>query len=138
MITVYLSVAQNCEEVANYYAEVFGAEKPMIMRYSEMPAQDQEEMGDVDPDFIVHANVETFAGNLMLSESLPDENVQPNGAVTISVSHSDEALITRTFERLVKDGRVIMPLGHAFFSPLFGNLVDKYGYHWMLMTEGEL
>ncbi len=131
MITVYLTMPGNTREAAAFYADAFQAPAPDIMAYNQMPEKDQEEMGGAPPDFVVHANVATFAGNLMLSDG--GEESGP-GKVSVCVDHPDEERIRGAFERLSQGGTVHMPLAPAFFSPLFGTLTDKYGITWMMMT----
>ena len=102
------------------------------MTYDQMPEKDQGEMGSVPPDFIVHATVATFAGNLMLSDGGEETGI---GKVSVCLDYPDEEKIRGAFERLSEGGTVNMPLAPAFFSPLFGTLTDKFGISWMLMTE---
>lgn len=130
MITTYFSMPGNAREAANFYARAFDAPPPELMTYDQMPQKDQDEMGGAPADFIVHANVATFAGNLMLSDGGEE---QGPGKVSVCVDDPDEVKIRAAFDRLSEGGTVQMPLAPAFFSPLFGTLTDKYGITWMLM-----
>ena len=139
MIEVYLNLNGNAREAANYYADVFDAPPPYIMNASDMPAEDQARMGPDNLNVVIHANVKTFTGDLMMSDRSPEEApVTPNDSVWITLSHKDHALLRRSFERLAKDGLVTMPLEPAFFSPLYGQVKDKYGHCWMFMDPSEM
>lgn len=138
MIEVYLNFNGNGREAARYYAEVFGADAPFLMGMEDMPREDQEAMGPGARDMLIHGNVKTFAGDIMLSDRMPDEPAaQPNDSVWITLSHRDHALLRRSFDRLARDGEVLMPLAPAFFSPLYGQVKDKFGFCWMLMDPTE-
>lgn len=38
---------------------------------------------------------------------------------------------------MAEEGEVIMPLEETFFSPLYGQVKDKYGFYWMIMSSEE-
>ncbi len=135
MITVYLNFPGNAAEAARYYAQVFEAPEPQIMTPAGMPPEDRQQMGPVSDDFVVHANVATFGGDLMLSDSFPGFTPKAGDMVNVTFSHPDHDRIRRAFDKLAQDGTVDMPLEPAFFSPLFGSLRDKYGINWLLMAD---
>ncbi len=136
MVGVYLSTNGNAREVADYYVNVFDAEQPYMMDFSQMPQADQEEAKGME-DLVIYANVKTFAGDIMLSDNMPGETTKPTGAMWICVAHTDLARLRTAFERLAKDGEILMPLEPTFFSPLYGQVKDKFGFHWMIMSSEE-
>lgn len=134
----YLSLNGNAAEAAAYYAKAFDAPEPYIMRYSEMPPGEMgEEMPQGLEQLVMHANVVTYGGDIMLSDMMPGSSVTPNEAVWITFSHPDVDRLRESFERLGRDGEVLMPLEKTFFSPLYGQLKDKYGFYWMIMSSEE-
>lgn len=138
MMDPYLSLNGNAAEAAAYYAKAFDAPEPYIMRYGEMSPK---EVGEIPPDMaqlVMHANVKTYGGDLMLSDMMPGSSVTPNEAVWITFSFPDLNKLRESFERLGRDGEVLMPLEKNFFSPLYGQLKDKYGFHWMVMSSEEV
>lgn len=134
MIGLYLNFGGNAREAAQYYAEAFGGEVTAMMNFDEMPGDDQKEMKGMEP-LVIHANVSTFAGQIMMSDTMPGEDPIPSSALWISVSHEDLQKVRDTFDALAKEGEVIMPLGETFFNPLYGQLRDKYGFYWMFMSS---
>ena len=71
------------------------------------------------------------------------EGLAPDGGLYMPetypiLSRNDLERLRRVFERLAKDGEVIMPLEPAFFSPLFGQVRDKFGFYWMIMSSEEV
>lgn len=136
MITTYLVFGGNAKEAVDYYAKVFDGNVSYMMRYNDMPEKDKEEM-KVMEDAVIHANVDTFVGQIMLSDSMPDEKPTPSGALWINVSHEDLDKLQKVFDAMAEEGEVIMPLEETFFSPLYGQVKDKYGFYWMIMSSEE-
>ena len=133
MIEVYLNFNGQAEEAARFYAQAFGAPEPYLMRFSDMPREDQQQAPPGMEQLLMHGNVKTFAGDIMLSDNIPGQETQPNAAYWITVSHPDEARLRQAFSALTEGGQVLTPLEPTFFSPLYGQLKDRYGFHWMLM-----
>jgi PhnB protein len=57
--------------------------------------------------------------------------------VHLSLIGSDEANLTRYFNRLSEGGTVDMPLEKQFWGDAFGMLTDKFGVHWMVNISAE-
>lgn len=139
MIEVYLNFSGNARQAAQYYAQVFETDPPYLMGTGDMPKAEQDQAGPGASDMLIYGNVKTFAGDIMLSDRMPGAPDQrPNDAMWITLTHTDQALLRRSFDRLAQDGQVLMPLEPSFFSPLYGQVRDKYGYHWMLMVPSHL
>jgi len=136
MIEPYLSLGGNAAEAAAYYAGVFDTPEPQLMRYGEIPPGDMEVSPEIAP-LVMHASVKTYGGELMLSDAMPGSDTTPSAGVWITLSHPDLNRLRETFERLSREGRVLKPLEPSFFSLLYGQLRDKYGFFWMLMSPDE-
>lgn len=137
MIEVYLNMNGNAREAADYYARALGGEVTFLMTGEQMPEADRRNLPAGMEGKVMHANVTTFAGQIMLSDNFPGQECLPSPAMNITLSHTDEDKIRAAFEALAKDGQVGMPLEPSFFSKLFGVVVDKYGFCWMLMSSEE-
>lgn len=55
--------------------------------------------------------------------------------VSLTVVTKDIGKTRRYFELLSKDGEIGMELQETFWSPLYGNLTDKYGIEWQFSTS---
>lgn len=133
MIEVYLNFPGNAAEAAAFYAKAFGAEAPDLMTYSQLPPDVDEGFPPEMGPLIMHGNIKTFAGDIMLSDDMPQEGLKPNTSNWILVSNADHARLKSTFDALLEGGEVIMALEPSFFSPLYGQLKDKFGFFWMFM-----
>lgn len=135
MITVYLNFPGTASEAIAYYTHLFDAPEPYIMRFDQMPPDDQAFFPEDSRHLVAYANIKTFAGDLMLSDEIPGQQAVPTDAIYINLSHKDQALLKKTFEAFAKDGEVLMPLEPVFFNPLYGIVKDKFGFNWMIMAE---
>lgn len=137
MIEVYLNLNGNAREAAEYYAKALSGEVTFLMTAGQMSEEERKGWPSSDENMVIHANVTTFAGQIMLADNYPGQEVSPSAAINICLSHTDLDKIRAAFDALAADGEVGMPLAPAFFSPLFGVVVDKYGFSWMMMSSDE-
>lgn len=133
MIEVYLNFPGNAAEAAAFYSKAFSAEAPSLMMYSQMPPGLGEGVPAEMSQWVMHGNIKTFAGDIMLSDDRPSEGLAPSKANWILVSNADHARMKNTFHALSEGGEVLMPLEPTFFSPLYGQLKDKFGFFWMFV-----
>ncbi|HSK69064.1 MAG TPA: VOC family protein [Candidatus Limnocylindria bacterium] len=133
MIEVYLNFPGNAAEAAAFYANAFQAGPPDLMTYDQMPPGVDDGIPEEMRGMVMHGNIRTFAGDLMLSDDTPAEDLKPNRAVWILVSHADHGKLRAVFSALSVGGEVLMPLEPTFFSPLYGQVADRYGFRWHFM-----
>lgn len=139
MIKVYLSFNGNTKEALDYYVDVFNATDVYVLKFSEMPDDPDYPVTDDIKDLIAYSNFKTFAGDISLSDNMPGTISTPSESVWISVDSHDEVELRRAFDALAADGEVIMPMEPTSFSPLYGQVKDKFGFYWMfLIAEDEI
>jgi PhnB protein len=137
-INPYLNFAGNCREAVEYYAEVFGAAKPQIMTFGEMPGDPSHPLPPEAKNLVLHARLEIAGTAVMASDVFPGMQVNAGNNVTLAVVSKNRDEITNAFNRLREGGTVHMDLQETFFSKLYGNLRDKYGIEWQLnLDSGE-
>lgn len=56
--------------------------------------------------------------------------------MTIVVQTNDKDQAERYFEALKEGGQVNSPLEAIFFSPAYGNVTDKFGVTFRILTKG--
>ncbi len=124
----YIHFRGNCAEAMNFYAEIFGTETPVIMRYRDAPASEE-----VPPsDRVMHAEIVLGNGKLMASDFPEGMPGDPQQAVSIMHPVSDPEAGQRLFDRFAEGGKIIMPFGPTFWSRGFGMVRDRFGTHWMI------
>lgn len=138
-VTTYLNFAGNTREVFMYYHSIFGGEAPQFMTYADLPPQGHPDGDQMDPNLkplILHVEYPLMGGKLMgadVPEGYPVKHKEGNNfSVAVESENLDE--IKRVYALFKKDAQAeLMPLGPQFFSPLYGNLVDKYGISWQFI-----
>jgi PhnB protein len=129
----YIHFRGNCAEAMRFYADVFGAEPPVLMRYSEAPQNE----GMPASDGVMHAELTLGSGKLMASDYPSGMPGDEQKAVSVMHPVADPGAGQRIFDRLAEGGQVVMPFGPTFWSRGFGMVRDRFGTHWMIAAPGE-
>ena len=130
-IEPYLTFSGRCEEALEFYKKALGANVVMVMRFDEAP--DPVPEGMLEPGFekkIMHAAFKVGESLIMASDGC--NSSEKFGGFSLSISLTDEAEAKKYFEALGEGGKVNMPLGKTFWSPLFGMVEDRFGVNWMI------
>ncbi|MGP1357806.1 VOC family protein [Roseicyclus sp.] len=133
-VTPYLFFPGTCEAAMRFYAEVPGADPPQIMRMSDMPPADQEDMAGMPPGSVMNAMLKAGGVEIMASDMPPGEGAGMQG-VSIHLALDSVAEAHRVFDAFAEGGEVRMPMGATFWTPAFGTLTDRYGTRWMVSVE---
>jgi PhnB protein len=126
--TPYIYFDGRCEEAMCFYADVFGAEAPAIMRYRDAPDTEGLEASDR----VMYSHIMLGDRALMASDVPVGSEHRPQQSVSV---HHEVATIDEgkaKFNRLAEGGEITMPYGPSFFSPGFGMCRDRFGTHWMI------
>lgn len=123
------------EQALEYYQQHLGAKIEVLMRFKDSPEPMLE--GSVAEEFenkIMHS--EFTIGNARIFGSDADacgEVPTPTGGFAIALTIDGEEEARRAFTALADGGKVNMPLTPTFWSPLYGQVTDKFGTNWMIM-----
>ena len=132
----YLFFGGRCEEALEFYKTAVHAKVEMVMRFSENP--DPIPPGLLQPGFenkVMHASMKIGPIRVMCSDGCNDATGFEGFRLALSLP-SVEAC-RRCFENLSEGGKIDMPLTKTFWSPLYGQLTDRFGVPWMVMTEAQ-
>lgn len=133
-VNTYLFFAGNCEEALNFYQKHLAAQITMMMRFKESPDPLPEEM--MQPGLeekIMHAEFTVGGMTLMASDGRAENSRLDGFNLALTLSTADDA--QRVFNALADGGKIDMPLAPTFWSPLFGQVTDRFGLGWMVMLE---
>lgn len=135
----YLVFDRQAEEAMGFYAEVLQAAVLDVMRYKEMPGmEDEQPVPDDVKELVLNGTIQLPNGTyIMFSDNYPGVPYTVGNNVTVTLVYTDPQETRRVFDALKKDGKVEMELQETFWSPLYGNVTDKYGVQWQLSTETE-
>jgi len=128
----YLFFSGRCEEALDYYQTHLGARLGMLMRFSDSPEPLPE--GMLSPGFenkVMHCEFCVGDSKVLASDGCGEGNTFSGFSLALTVNTSD--LAHRIFAALADGGEVNMPLAETFWSPLYGQVTDKFGIAWMVM-----
>lgn len=137
-VNPYINFDGNTEEAFKFYQSVFGGEL-QIVRYKDM----SDTMGANGEDLNKIANIALpLNENTMLMgtdvlESMGQKLTAGNNfSITLETESAGEA--EELFEKLSKDGKVQMPLMQSEWAEKYGESIDKFGIHWMILYTGDV
>jgi PhnB protein len=133
-VQIYINYDGICEEAVNYYAEVFEQPVPVFTRFKDQPSPDYpltKEAGNR----IMHTELKIEGDTIMFSDVFPGMELIVGNNLSLTVVSKDIEHTRRHFQRLKEGGEVKVELQETFWSPLYGNLADRYGINWQFSTE---
>lgn len=131
----YLFFTNTTRQAMARYQEVLGGQLD-IMAATDLPPGEDVPF-EVPDDFVIHAALTFGDGDLLMASDDPtgDGAGVKGAAVNLTLADQDDA--RRIFDELLDGGRIDMPLGATFWSPLFGSGVDRFGVAWMVNVAAE-
>jgi PhnB protein len=130
-IDVYLNFNGNTREAVEFYAEVFGTEKPDIMTFGQVPENPEYKLPEEAKNLVMHTRLNINGSNVMFSDTFPGSPFIEGNNVHLSYISEDIEEIKSIFNKLSDGGKVGMELQETFWSKCYGSLTDKFGIHWM-------
>ena len=115
-------------EAITFYAKALGITHGEINTYGDSPMPHESHQ----KDWVVHAEL-LFKGNTlaMFADSV-DAPLSANPNIHISLNYNDLEEMKVAFKRLAEGGKITMPLEKQFWNATYGQLVDRFGLHWMM------
>jgi PhnB protein len=128
-ITPYLHLPGTAREALEFYASVFGATTEL---------HTYEEFGHTDgpPEAIAHGELVGGPISLFAADAVDDEPVfWSEGLMFSLLGTADAATLTQWFEALAEGGTVVDPLEEREWGASDGQVLDRYGLHWLVGFE---
>ncbi|MCB1852433.1 MAG: VOC family protein [Gammaproteobacteria bacterium] len=132
----YLFFSGRCEEALDYYCRHLGARIELLFRFGDSPEPIPE--GAIPPDFdnkVMHAEFTLGDTRLFASDGCSING--PVGGFSLALTLTVEEAVRRAFTALADGGSIVMPLEPTFWSPLYGQVNDRFGISWMVMMPGQ-
>lgn len=134
-IEAYVNFNGDCRESVDFYADVFGIEKPQIMTFGEMPANPEFPISEEVKDLVMHTNLTITGSRIMFSDVPPGMPFVQGNNISLTVISGNKEYLTNAFEKLREGGKVEMELQETFWSKCYGYLIDKFGIGWQLSYD---
>ncbi|WP_428909985.1 VOC family protein [Niallia sp. Krafla_26] len=133
----YLVTNGNGREAVKFYEDALDAEVLGVQTFGEYPHEPGSTLPEEAKDLIIHANLRIGNTHLMISDNFPGQPYQIGENVTIAVLMNDSEKTKEVYGKLKEGGEEIMPLQETPWSPLYGQVKDKYGVFWQVSTVVE-
>jgi PhnB protein len=138
-VDVYLNFNGNCREAVEFYAQVFGTEKPQFMFFGDTPPDPEFPLKEENKNLVLHTQLNINGSNVMFSDTSPDMPFTQGNNISLVISSKNLDEIKSLFNKLKEDGTIIMDLQETFWSKCYGYLTDKFGVSWQLSYDnGEM
>lgn len=138
-VDVYLNFNGNCCEAVEFYAEVFGTEKPQIMTFGEAPQHPDYPLPEEAKNLVMHTRLNISGSNVMFSDTFPNHPFTVGNNINLAIVSKNIDEIKSGFEKLKEGGTVSMELQETFWSKCYGQLTDKFGVIWLFSHDsGEM
>lgn len=128
-INSYLTFNGNCREAMLFYRECLGGEL-VLQTIGESPMAGK--MPAKMKNSILHATLTRGPLVVMASDMVSEKGLVKGNAVSLLLQCSSEKEIREFYYKLSSGGEATHPLETSFWGALFGDLIDKYGNHWLL------
>jgi len=113
-IDVYLNFNGNCREAVEFYAQVFGTDKPKMMTYGEAPANPEYPLPEEAKNLILHTRLNIFGSNVMFSDVFPGMPFVVGNNISLAVVTDNLDELQSAFHKLKEGGKVEMELQETF------------------------
>ena len=128
----YLHFKGNCREAMEFYKEALGLELK-IQTVGESPIA--ASMPDAK-DNVMHATLNRGEEVFLMASDMFDEAETAGGnMVSLSVDTENEAETREMFVKLAAGGKVGHELKEEFWGGIYGDLVDKFGISWQVISS---
>lgn len=134
-VEVYLTFNGNCREAVEYYAEVFGADKPQIMAFGDSKPNPEYPLPEEAKNLVMHARLTISGSTVMFSDTFPGSPFTQGNNITLAIVSKDIDEIKSVFNKLKEGGTVGMELQETFWSKCYGQLTDKFGIGWQFSHD---
>ncbi|MBT2567839.1 VOC family protein [Arthrobacter sp. ISL-85] len=125
---IYPSFPGTAREALGFYAAVFGGE---------LSLHTNEDFGRTDgpPDAIAHGELRGAVA-LAGSDTPPGgKSVRLEGAMLSLLGSAEPEVLRDWFNKLSSGGRVVDPLAAKPWGASDGQVIDRYGLHWLIGYE---
>ena len=136
-VNAYLVTNGNGQEAVKFYEDALNAEVLFLQTFGEMPEDPNHPIPDEAKDRVMNAQFKVGNNLMMLSDTFPGMPYNLGNQVTIALQIDKAENAKKVFEKLSVGGKVTMELQETFWSPMYGQVTDKFGVDWQVSTIKE-
>ena len=140
--STYLNFSRGTEEAFTFYKSVFGTEfVGGLMRHGDVPAHEgQVELSDEDKQLVMNVQLPILGGHLLMASDMPTSmgmELTRGNNVSIGLHPDTRAEADRLYAALSDGGTPGTPMQEMFWGDYYGDLVDRFGIHWLIDCESK-
>jgi PhnB protein len=129
--TPYLHFPGTARQALSFYAEVFGGET-QFHSFAEFSRTDGPS------DAVAHGYLIDSPVMLYAADTAGDESAfRAEGLMLSLLGASDPTTLREWFARLSDSGTVVEPLQKRAWGAFDGQVIDRYGLHWLIGFQDE-
>jgi PhnB protein len=129
--TPYILFPGTAREALTFYAEVFGGQ-------AELHTFAEFDRSDGPAEAIAHGGLRDAPVDVDGADAAGDERpVHVQGLMLSLLGTADAATLRRWFSRLAEGGTVVDDLQERPWGAFDGQVIDRYGLHWLIGFEDE-
>ena len=129
----------NCEQAFNFYQTIFGGTLSPKMRWGDYEEPEME-VPDSAKHLIMHVSLPIGESTLMGGDVLENSPFPTTfgNSFTINIGTKSKEEADTLFSGLSKGGKIMMPMGIAFWGDYFGMFTDQFGIQWQVICDAKL
>ncbi len=124
----YLTFDGNAKEALGFYKDLFEGEIIESQTFGEADFPTPPEADER----IMHAKFKKGQLFFMVSDTFPGHGLEKGSNISLVLEPENEDEIQSLYDRLSKDGTVLMELQDTFWGAKYGKVKDAYGITWDL------
>lgn len=132
----FLEMSGSANEVIDLYVKALDAEVTSMLRFGDMPENPEAPLSPEKKNWVNYAVLKIGDSELQITDHVTGSTYEKGTQITIVVQTDDKEKAAQYFEALKQGGRVNVPLQASFFSPAYGNVTDKFGITFRILTKG--
>lgn len=133
MIHPFLLFSGNDSEAIVFYESVFQTEPAQVLKYGTYVPEGIESVPSDLSEKVLHAEMTISGVRCWLADEFADTT--PGANLRLSVTLADKQACQTVYDRLFEGGQVTLEPVSTFYSDFHGAGIDRYGFHWNVVSE---
>jgi len=85
------------------------------------------------PMFVMHSEVMICGAAFSITDGGTENGIGEN--ISFLIMYETESEVQTIFDKLADGGQITQPLQSVFWSPLYGEVKDRFGVTWQVMVQ---
>lgn len=137
-VEVFINFNGNCREAVEFYAEVFGREKPEIMCFRDISTDSEFPLTEETKNLVMYTCLNLNGSNFMFSDIPPHMPFSSGNNMNLVINSNNTDEIVSLFNKLKEGGSVNMELQETFWSECSGAIIDRFGLGWQFNYDADV